>query len=91
MGTVGSLGWGLAFAGDLFLSPFLFVVVMEVLSQEIREGLPVELLCADDLVLIAESMDGLKEKIMRWKECVEVKGLSECWKDEGDDIRTGLW
>ena len=57
------------------LSPFLFVVVMEVLSQEIREGLPMELLYADDLVLIAESMDGLKEKIMRWKECVEVKGL----------------
>uniref|UniRef100_UPI00358E0C29 craniofacial development protein 2-like n=1 Tax=Myxine glutinosa TaxID=7769 RepID=UPI00358E0C29 len=35
------------------LSPLLFVAVMEVLAQNVKEGLPWELLYADDLVLIS--------------------------------------
>ena len=35
------------------LSPLLFSTVMEVISREIPGGLPLELLYADDLVLIA--------------------------------------
>ena len=57
------------------LSPLLFVVVMEALTQDIREGLPWELLYADDLVLMAESIEELKWKVLRWKECMEAKGL----------------
>jgi len=34
------------------LSPLLFITVMEVISREIRGGLPWELLYADDSVLI---------------------------------------
>ena len=57
------------------LSPLLFVVVMEALTQDVREGLPWELLYADDLVLMAESIEELKGKVLRWKECMEAKGL----------------
>ena len=32
------------------LSPLLFIIVLEALSREFREGLPMELLYADDLV-----------------------------------------
>ena len=32
------------------LSPLLFIIVLEALSREFREGLPMELLDADDLV-----------------------------------------
>ena len=53
------------------LSPLLFIIVMEVLSQNVKEGLPWELLYADDLVLIAESIDELREKMKAWKECME--------------------
>ena len=28
-----------------------------------------------DLVLVAESMGELKEEVLRWKECMKVKGL----------------
>ena len=45
------------------LSPLLFVVVMVSLSLEFKEGLPMELLYADDLILMAESREKLVERI----------------------------
>ena len=45
------------------LSPLLFIIVLEALSREFREGLPMELLYADDLVLIAETKELLLEKV----------------------------
>ena len=38
------------------LSPLLFIIVMEALSREFRTGCPWELLYADDLVIVAESL-----------------------------------
>ena len=43
------------------LSPLLFIIVLEALSREFREGLPMELLYVDDLVLIAETKELLLE------------------------------
>ena len=57
------------------LSPLLFIIVMDVLSREIRGGLPWELLYADDLVLMAESEAELKQKLLTWKSALEAKGL----------------
>ena len=57
------------------LSPLLFVVVMEALSLEFREGLPMELLYADDLILMAESREKLAERIKVWKDKLEGEGL----------------
>ena len=37
--------------------PLLFAVVMDVVSREARSGLPSELLHADDLVLMAPTME----------------------------------
>ena len=49
------------------LSPLLFIIVLAALSREFREGLPMELLYADDLVLMAESEELLMEKLRKWK------------------------
>ena len=57
------------------LSPLLFIIVLEALSREFREGLPMELLYADDLVLMAESEELLLEKLRKWKNGMEAKGL----------------
>ena len=56
-------------------SPLLFITVMEVISREIRGGLPWELLYADDLVLMAESEDELRQKLLTWKSALEAMGL----------------
>ena len=34
------------------LSPLLFIIVLEALSREFREGLPIELLYADDCAIV---------------------------------------
>ena len=57
------------------LSPFLFIIVLEALSREFREGLPIELLYADDLFLMAESEELLMEKLRKWKNGMEAKVL----------------
>src|SRR5260221_597331 len=57
------------------LNLLLFIIVLEALSKEFREGLPWELLYADDLALIAESEEKLVEKIKCWKEGMLEKGL----------------
>ena len=57
------------------LSPLLFEIVVHVISENAREGLMNEILYADDLVLMSESMENLKEKFLQWKEAFESKGL----------------
>src|SRR5580692_7881336 len=57
------------------LSPLLFTMVLEALSRVFREGLPWELLYADDLALMADSEEKLLEKLKRWKQGLEDKGL----------------
>ena len=45
------------------LSPILFVIVLEALSREFRDSLPWEVLYADDLVIMAETMEELSIKL----------------------------
>ena len=43
----------------------LFIIVMEALSREFSVGCPWELLYANDLVLMAETLEGLKKESQR--------------------------
>ena len=49
------------------LSPLLFVIVLEALSREFRSGVPWEDLYADDLVIIAESLEECVWRFLTWK------------------------
>ena len=57
------------------LSPFLFAVVIDVLSEDVRENMLWDLLFADDLVITAETMEGLQERYEAWRESLERGGL----------------
>ena len=57
------------------LSPLIFAIVVDVVTERAREGLLYEMLYADDLVLMSETMEGLREKFWNWKEAFESKGL----------------
>ena len=49
-------------------SPLLFIVVMEAVTHDVREGLPWEMLYTDDLVLVGKCEEKLKEKLRKWNE-----------------------
>ena len=57
------------------LSPQLFIIVLEALSREFRSGVPWEDLYADDLVIIAESLEECVRRLLTWKEAMEQKEL----------------
>ncbi|KAF3674589.1 putative peptidyl-prolyl cis-trans isomerase FKBP17-1, chloroplastic-like [Capsicum annuum] len=57
------------------LSPFLFVVVMDVLTRSIQRQVPLCMLFADDVVLIDESRQGVNDKLEVWRQTLESKGF----------------
>ena len=57
------------------LSPLVFAIVVDVVTESVTNGLMSEMLYADDLVLMSETMEGLREKFWKWKEALERKGL----------------
>ena len=58
------------------LSPLLFSAVMEVVSSKARSGLPSELLYADDLVIMAPTMEQLGRRVVvDWRASLLGKGL----------------
>ena len=50
------------------LSPFLLALVIDVVTEFAIEGALSESLYADDLVLISETIEGLRDKFIKWKE-----------------------
>ena len=57
------------------LSPFLFTVVVDDVTEFARDGALSELLYADDLVVMCETIEGLRNKFLKWKEDFESKSL----------------
>ena len=64
------------------LSPLLFVIVLEALSREFSNGLPMELFSADDFVLVPDTELFLLEKLKKRRYGLEIKvflvNASEC-------------
>ena len=57
------------------LSPLLFIIVLHALSREFHHGVPWEDLYADDLVIIAESLEECVRRLLIRNEAMEEKGL----------------
>ena len=48
------------------LSPLLFAIVVDVIAENARRGVVNKLLYADDLVIMSEDMEDLKERFWNW-------------------------
>ena len=60
---------------DSVLSALLFIIVnMKSSSRDFRTGCPLELLYADDLVLVLDSLDNLLEKLHCSRSGLRTKG-----------------
>ena len=57
------------------LSPFLFAVAVDVVTEFAREGALSELLYADDLVLMSETTEGLRNKFFLMEGGIWERGL----------------
>ena len=57
------------------LSPLLLAIVVDVVTNEMKEVTLLEILYAHDIVLMAESMAEQQEKIYGWKSALESNGL----------------
>ena len=55
---------------------------MEAISGEFRVALPWEIVYADDLVMIAETEYDLTERLNKWKDNVENRGVRVNMKQE---------
>ena len=55
------------------LSSLLFIIVLEALSRKFCSGVPWEGLYADDLFIIAESLEECVSRLLSWKEAMEEK------------------
>ncbi|KAK3564608.1 hypothetical protein QTP86_023760 [Hemibagrus guttatus] len=50
------------------LSPFLFAIVMDQLSEEVRQESPWTMMSADDIVICSESREQVEENLERWRD-----------------------
>ena len=57
------------------LSPLLFAIVVDVITENARSGVVNELLYADELVIMSKDMEDLKDRFWNWKDALESKGL----------------
>ncbi|KAK3550949.1 hypothetical protein QTP70_010876 [Hemibagrus guttatus] len=67
------------------LSPFLFAMVMDQLSEEVRQESPWTMMFADDTVICSESREQVEENLERWRFALERRGMKsngECGKEK---------
>ncbi|KAK3571592.1 hypothetical protein QTP86_015323 [Hemibagrus guttatus] len=57
------------------LSPFLFAIVMDQLSEEVRQESPWTMMFGDDIVICSESREQVEENLERWRFALERRGM----------------
>ncbi|KAK3569029.1 hypothetical protein QTP86_021562 [Hemibagrus guttatus] len=57
------------------LSPFLFAIVMDQLSEEVRQESPWTMMFSDDIVICSESREQVEENLERWRFALERRGM----------------
>nr|CDJ93030.1 RNA-directed DNA polymerase (reverse transcriptase) domain containing protein [Haemonchus contortus] len=65
-------GWG---TPGISSGPFLFLITMDVITEELMDGSLKTILYSDDIALIAESEEELQDKLQKWQKVLAENGL----------------
>ena len=57
------------------LSPCLFAMMMDRMTDDIREEAPWTMMFADDIVICSESKERVEEKLENWRYALERRGM----------------
>ena len=57
------------------LTPFLFAIIMDTLTEDIRKEAPWSMLFADDVVLGSVDKETLEEDLGKWRDALEKRGM----------------
>jgi len=57
------------------LSPFLFLIILECLTKEIRREAPWDMLFADDVVINTGTRDEAEQRLETWRHALERRGM----------------
>ena len=57
------------------ISPLIFAIVVDAVTQQARKELLNEILYVDDLVLMNKNLEDLRERFQRWRGALESKGM----------------
>ena len=70
------------------LSPFLFAVIMDKLTEDIRKDIPWDMLFADDIVLSRQNHGELENDQEIWRNALERRGLKVS-RSKTDHLKAG--
>ncbi|KAL7841080.1 hypothetical protein SRHO_G00247710 [Serrasalmus rhombeus] len=74
------------------LSPFLFAMVMDRLTDEVRQEAPWTMMFADDIEICGESREQVEENLERWRFALERRGMKsngQCKKEVKKRVQAG--
>ena len=57
------------------LSPYLFNLIMDVISAEVRDEVPLSMLFDDDIILSSSQHENVEKKLEEWRKVMEERGL----------------
>ena len=79
VGTTESLKVKIGLHQGSALSLFLFAVIMDRLTDEVRKEPPCTMLFADDIVICEETRKEVERRLESWKYALERKGMKVNW------------
>ena len=63
------------------LSPFLFAIIMDTLTEDIRKEAPWSMLFANDVILCSVDKETLEEDLEKWRDALEKRGM-RMWRSK---------
>ena len=57
------------------LSPYLFNLILDVISAEVRDEAPLSMFFANDIILSSSQHENVEKKLEEWRKVTEERGL----------------